>query len=89
LFGSFNGAEHDSATRVSRNRVVEPINVKVCMPFHKTQPTSKLDRKLKFGGLIEGAPKPKGKSKPGKFWPGGLKWEMENAVFFNISGTDG
>jgi hypothetical protein len=38
LFGSFEGAEQDSETRIARNKMVDPINVKVCMLSTKANP---------------------------------------------------
>jgi hypothetical protein len=36
--GSFEDAKHDSGTRIAKNRMVDPINVKVCIVFTKANP---------------------------------------------------
>jgi hypothetical protein len=50
------------------------------MFVQNSYPTSKWGRKLKFGRLVEGPPKPKEKIRsPENFAPGGPKWDTESA----------
>jgi hypothetical protein len=66
--------------------MAEPIYVKVCMFVQKSEPTSRLGIKLKFGTFTEALTKPKEKKirNPENVAPGGPKWGMEYAMFFNI-----
>jgi hypothetical protein len=36
LLGNFEGVEHNSKARIARNKIVNPINLNVCMLFHES-----------------------------------------------------
>jgi hypothetical protein len=64
--------------------MADPTNAKDYMFFQKSEPASR------WGGLIEGPPKPKGKIRnPKNFTRGGPIWVMENATFFSILASMG
>jgi hypothetical protein len=66
--------------------MVDPINVKDCMFFQKSEPTCKWGRKLKYCRLVEVQSKPKGKiQNPEHFALGVVKWGME-CTMFNLYG---